>query len=403
MSESNAAGLLGGLKVLEFSHVMAAPTCGIMLADMGAEVVKVERAPHGDFMRENGPFVDGRSAPWAMVNRNKRSLALDMRNEGGRATLRRLMASADVFIENYRTGAVAHYGIAYEQIKDDCPELIYLSLSGFGQTGPYASRGGFDLVTQGMSGLMSVTGEGAGRPPVKVGSPVTDIGAGILSAMSILAAVVQRQRTGRGQFLDASLYEAGIVMTYWQSAIYLASGEIPHAMGSAHPLNAPYQSFKCADGWLNLGGANQSNWEKVVATIGAPELLEDPRFADNHLRLRNLPALEEILNEHFEKRTVAAWLEDLEAAGVPAGPVYDVAQMAADPQTRARNMIREVPDPDGPTQRVIGHPVKFSEAETEIRYPAPRLGQHSREVLAEYGLGSDEIEALVADGAVLAA
>ena len=401
MNETTDVSLLAGLKVLEFSHVMAAPTCGIMLADMGGDVVKVERAPHGDFLRDSAPMVDGRSAPFAMVNRNKRSLALDMRNQEGRATLRRLMASADVFIENYRTGAVAHYGIAYEQIKDACPQLIYLSLSGFGQTGPYASRGGFDLVTQGMSGLMSVTGEGPQRPPVKVGSPITDIGAGILSAMAILAAVIQRQRTGRGQFLDTSLFEAGITMTYWQSAIYHASGEIPRAMGSAHPLIAPYQAFQCADGWLNLGAANQNNWEKVVAIIGALELLEDPRFADSNLRLRNRVALEEILNAHFEKRTVAQWLEELEAAGVPAGPVYDVAQMSADPQTQARNMIREVSDPDGPTQRVIGHPVKFSDAETEIRYPAPRLGQHSREVLTEYGLSSDEIEALVGEGAVL--
>ncbi len=402
MNDEAKEGLLGGLKVVELSHVMAAPTCGLMLADMGADVVKVERAPDGDDTRRMAPLIDGRSAPFAMVNRNKRSLAVNMRDAQGRAALRRMLRFADVFIENYRTGAMEHYGLGYEQIRHDCPGLIYLSLSGFGHTGPYAARGGFDLVAQGMSGLMSITGEGPDGPPVKVGAPVTDIGAGIIAAMAVLAAVIQRGRTGRGQKLDTSLFEAGITMTYWQSAIYLASGEIPRAMGSAHPLVAPYQAFRCADGWLNLGGANQANWEKVVALLAAPELLDDPRFADANSRLENLAPLVEILNGHFETRTVAEWLALLEQAGVPAGPVYDVAQMAADPQTAARRMIREVADPEGPTQRVLGHPVKYSDAETEIAHPAPRLGQHSRQVLAEYGFASGEIEALVAGGSILA-
>ncbi len=390
------SSLLDDLKVVELSHVMAAPTCGMMLADMGADVIKVERLPAGDDLRRSAPHIDGYSVPYAMMNRNKRSLAVNLKSAAGRGALRDLIMSADIFIENYRPGAMAHFGIAYDDLKEAHPGLIYLSLSGFGATGPYAERGGFDLVAQGMSGLMSITGEGPGRPPVKVGAPATDISAGILAAMGILAAVNQRHRTGRGQFVDTSLFEAGIMLTYWQSAIYFGSGEVPGAMGSAHPLMAPYQAFETADGWINVGAANQANWEKLTECLEAPELALDPRFADGNDRRANLAPLVEILSRHFRRLGSDDWLARLEEFGIPAGPVLDVKQVSEDPQTQARDMVREIGGGGHPPIRVLGHPVKFSESSTAIRRPAPRLGQHSREVLAEIGYDDARISALAA-------
>ena len=259
--------MLDGLRVIELSHVMAAPTCGLMLSDMGADVIKVERLPGGDDIRNLAPFVDGVSNPFAMMNRNKRGIALNLRTDGGKSVLKKLILDADVFIENYRAGVMEHYGVGHDQVKDGNSKLIYCSVSGYGRTGPLADKGGFDLVAQGMSGLMSITGEGAGRPPVKVGAPVTDITAGTLAAMGILGALVSRGRTGKGQYLDTSLFEAGIMHTYWQSSIYFGSGEVPEAMGSAHPLMAPYQAFQTLDGWINVGSANQGLWEKLVVLL----------------------------------------------------------------------------------------------------------------------------------------
>lgn len=394
------ASLLGGLKVIELSHIMAAPTCGQLLADMGADVIKVERLPAGDDTRRFGKSVGGDSAAFAMMNRNKRGLALDLKTDSGRAALHRMIAQADVFIENYRKGAMEHYGIGWEDMHKANPRLIYCSISGFGRTGPYAGRGGFDLITQAMSGIMSITGEGPGRPPVKVGAPITDITAGMLAALGICGAVIARARTGAGQYIDTSLYEAGIVHTFWQTAIYMATGEVSQAMGSAHPLSAPYQAFKTSDTWVVVGAANQNTWLKFVAAIGAPELAGDPRFSQTIDRMENLDALIETLNAILAQRTTAQWLEVLEAAGVPAGPVYDIAEMVDDPHTRARGIIAQVPAATGGEFAAIGHPVKYSAAATGIGRGAPLMGEHSREVLAEFGFTGDEIETLIGEGAV---
>jgi crotonobetainyl-CoA:carnitine CoA-transferase CaiB-like acyl-CoA transferase len=401
MTEAAKSGLLAGLRVIEMSHVMAAPTCGMMLADMGADVIKVERASGGDGVRRNAPHIDGYSAPFTMMNRNKRGVAVNTKTPEGLAALRRMIGAADIFIENYRPGAMDHYGIGYDDLKTDFPGLIYCSLSGYGKGGPLGHLGGFDLVAQGMSGLMSITGEGAGRPPVKVGSPVTDIAAGILAAMSILAAVVQRSRTGEGQMVDTSLFEAGIALTYWQSAIHLASGEIPGAMGSAHPLMAPYQAFQTSDGWVNVGAASQATWEGLVKCLADPALGEDPRFVDNLGRMEHLDDLVAELTPRFLKKSTENWLKLLAEFDVPAGPVLNVEQMALHPQTIARNMIRDVPGGDRPDMKAIGHPVKFSAAETAITRPAPRLGEHSREVLLESGYSESEADALIASGALV--
>lgn len=400
MTNANT-GLLHGLKVIEMSHIMAAPTCGQMLADMGADVIKVERVPGGDDTRRFGESTDGDSAAFAMMNRNKRGLAVNTKSEEGRAALHRIIAQADVFIENYRKGAMEHFGIGWEEMHKVNPRLIYCSVSGFGRTGPYAERGGFDLITQGMSGIMSITGEAPGRPPIKVGAPITDITAGILSATGILGAVVSRYETGQGQYVDSSLYEAGILHTFWQTAIYHATGEIPQPMGSAHPLSAPYQAFPTKDTSLVVGAANQSTWLKFVEAIDSPHLAEDPRFETSNSRMTNLDALVETLTEILSHRTTAAWLEKLEAAGVPAGPVYDVKEMSEDPHTIARGMIAKVPAGTGGEHSVIAHPVKYSADPTSIRRGAPLLGEHSREVLAEFGFAADEIDGLIGSGAIV--
>jgi crotonobetainyl-CoA:carnitine CoA-transferase CaiB-like acyl-CoA transferase len=397
------AGPLAGLKVVELSHIMAGPTCGLMLADMGANVIKVERFPGGDDTRRTiPPEIDGESAAFMMMNRNKRGIAIDLKRAGGKQILERLLQDADVLIENFRKDTLDRLGFGYEMLRQKNPGLIYCSLSGFGRSGPYADRGGFDLVAQGMSGLMSITGEGPGRQPVKVGAPMTDITAGILAAMGILAAYVHRLKTGQGQIVDTSLFEAGITQTYWQSAIYLATGVSPGPMGSAHPLMAPYQAFQTKDGWLTVGSANQANWERLLKVLEAEALNEDPRFADNAGRINNLPELVEALSVYFHQRTTAEWLERLDASGVPAGPVLSIAEMHANPQTQAREMVVEVRHSRLGPVKTLGLPVKFSQTPGSIRHGAPLLGEHSREILREHGYEEAEIEILINQGAVFA-
>lgn len=401
-STSDRTGPLLGMKVLEASHVMAGPTCGLMLADLGADVVKVERLPGGDDTRRAvPPEIRGESAAFMMMNRNKRGIGLNLKSEKGREVFRRLAGNRDVVIENYRKGAMEALGLGYDRLKSDNPGLIYCSLSGFGQTGPYADRGGFDLIAQGMSGLMSITGEGPGRAPVKVGAPMTDITAGILAALGIVAAYAHRQRTGEGQLVDTSLLEAGIVHTYWQSAIFLATGVSPVAMGSAHPLMAPYQSFETRDGWVNVGAANQSNWERLLEVLGASELGCDPRFADNAGRMNHLAALVDQLTPYFRSQTTASWLEKFQASGIPAGPVLSIAAMHADPQVKARRMVTEVPHSRLGQVETLGTPIKFSATPTSLTRGAPQLGEHTLEVLREAGYGDRETEALEAEGAIL--
>jgi crotonobetainyl-CoA:carnitine CoA-transferase CaiB-like acyl-CoA transferase len=389
------------MKVIELAHIMAGPVCGLMLADMGASVIKVEKYPGGDDSRRFlPPALDGESAAFMVMNRNKRGIALDLKADAGKEVLRRLLADADAVIENYRAGTMESLGFGYEALRKANPGLIYCSLSGFGRTGPYAERGGFDLIAQGMSGLMSITGEGPGRPPVKCGAPITDITAGVLAAMGILAAYTHRLKTGEGQAIDTSLFEAGIIHTYWQSAICFATGLSPGPMGSAHPLNGPYQAFETADGWITVGAANQKNWLRLIEVLGAEELGADRRFSDNSSRMANLKALEAELTPYFHRQPSAAWLEKFEAAGLPAGPVLDIAGMHADPQTLAREMVTTVSHPVAGLVQTIGLPVKFSETPGAVDQAAPLLGQHSGEILAEHGYSKEDIDALIRQGAV---
>jgi crotonobetainyl-CoA:carnitine CoA-transferase CaiB-like acyl-CoA transferase len=400
---TGTGGPLAGLKVIELAHIMAGPACGLMLADMGADVIKVEKVPGGDDSRRFlPPDIDGEAASFMMMNRNKRGIAVNLKEPGGKDVLKRLLKTADVVIENYRMDTMDKLGLGYDDLKQDNPGLIYCAISGFGRTGPYAERGGFDLIAQGMSGLMSITGEGPGRPPVKMGAPITDITAGILAAMAVSAAYVHKLKTGEGQQIDTSLFEAGIVHTYWQSAIGLATGTAPGPMGSAHPLNGPYQAFQTSDGWITLGAANQKNWLGLLDVLEAPEIADDPRFRENADRMANLADLEAVLNDIFLRHSTDDWLSRLEAAGVPAGPVLTVNQMHDDPHALARDMIVEVEHSRIGPVKTIGLPVKFSKTPGRVATGAPVYGEHTREVLAEYGYDKAAVEELIAAGAVVA-
>ena len=401
VTNQKGTGPLKGLKVIDLSHIMAGPACTMLLADMGADVIKVEKIPGGDDARRMvPPTVGDESAAFLIMNRNKRGIALNLKTEAGRGVLSRLLQDADVLIENYRRGTMEKMGFGYDVLHVLNPRLIYCSISGFGRTGPYADRGGFDLVAQGMSGLMSITGERQGSPPMKAGAPVTDITAGMLACVGVLAALHARESSGQGQMVDTSLFEAGITLTYWHSAICFATGQAPGPMGTAHPLNAPYQAFPASDGWITVGAANQENWLRLLEALGAPELGNDPRFANNAERMRNLSELTAVLTPLFQRRSVAEWQCRLEESGVPAGPVLDIAQMHADPQALARDMIVETTHPTAGNVKSIGLPIKFSDTPGGVRRAAPVLGQHTREVLREHGFSDAEIDEMAAQGAI---
>lgn len=394
-------GPLEGMRVLELAHIMAGPVCGLMLADLGADVIKVERPDGDDTRRFLPPDIKGESAAFMMMNRNKRGISLDLKTDDGRNVLLKLVEKADVLIENYRHDTMDKLGLGYERLKAINPALIYCEISGFGRTGPYANRGGFDLIAQGMSGLMSITGEGLDRPPVKAGAPVTDITAGILGALGIVSAYTHRLRTGEGQRVDTSLFEAGVTHTYWQSAIFFATGIAPGPMGSAHPLNAPYQAFETQDGWVNIGGANQNNWKRVLEIIGAPELQDDERFSSNEQRMAHLDALVEVLTTYFKTRDTEHWIKELEAKGIPVGPVLSIDEMQSHPQTLARDMVVTTDHPVAGTVKTIGLPIKLSGSPGGVVRPSPRLGEHSSEILREAGYTTAEITNLIESGAVI--
>jgi crotonobetainyl-CoA:carnitine CoA-transferase CaiB-like acyl-CoA transferase len=394
-------GPLAGMRVLDLSHVMAGPVCGLMLADMGADVIKVERIPIGDDSRQMlTPSIAGESPAFMMMNRNKRGIALDLKKPQGQEVLKRLVKTADALIENYRKGTMEKFELGYDALKGINPGLIYCEISGFGRTGPMADQGGFDLVTQGMSGLMSITGEGPGRPPVKVGAPVTDITAGLLACVGVCAAYAHKLKTGQGQRVDTSLFEAGIIQTYWQSAIAFATGASPGPLGSAHPLSAPYQAFETRDGWITLGTSNQKTWSQFLEALDAPDIAGDPRFKDNAGRMMHRPQLVDALAPHFKKRSTKEWLDLLAKAGVPAGPVLSITEMHAHPQTAARDMVLSVDHAKAGTVLTLGLPIKFSGTPGGVACGAPVYGQHTREILQEAGYQSAEIDQLVAENVV---
>ncbi len=390
---------LEGVRVLDMTQIMAGPFCAMLLADLGAEVIKIENPRGGDDSRRMAPpYYNGESAAFLAVNRNKYGLALDIRTERGKELLWELIDSADVLIENFRPGTMDRLGFGYEQAHARNPRLVYCSISGFGHTGPYSERGGFDLVAQAMSGVLSVTG--SPEEPTKVGVPISDLNAGLFASHAILAALLARARTGEGQYIDTSLFEAALAYTIWESNEYWASGQPPQRLGTAHRLSAPYQVFATADGWIAIGAANQRNWERLARAIDRADLLDDPRFASNAERMANLPALVETLTATLKTRPTQEWLPLLDQAEVPAGPVMTLDQVYAHPQTRARNMEMEVEHPIAGRVHAIGFPVKYSATPPRIYRPAPVLGQHTFEILQSLGLSAEECKQLEDEGVV---
>jgi crotonobetainyl-CoA:carnitine CoA-transferase CaiB-like acyl-CoA transferase len=397
------SGPLAGVRVLELAQIMAGPTTGLMLADLGADVIKVEKLPGGDDSRGyREPRINGVSAPFLMMNRNKRGIALNLKHPRGKEILLRMVRDADVLTENYRTGTLDKLGLGYEVLSAVNPGLIYCAITGFGLDGPLADKGGFDLIAQGFAGLMSITGEPGGAP-AKTGNPVSDISAGNLAVIGILAAYVHKLKTGRGQVVDTSLMEAALQQTYWHAAIYFPTGQSPGPTGSAHVLSAPYQAFHARDGWINLGGANQANWERIAEVLGHPEWRDDPRFRTNTDRMANLEELVRLMNTVLFTRTRTEWIERFDAAGVPCGPVHSIGEALSHPQTVARGMVVETQHPAAGPTKAIGCPVHFSATPAAVTRPAPVLGEHTREVLRDYGYSDDEIDGFVADGVVQAA
>jgi len=394
-------GPIHGVKVLELAQIMAGPTCGLMLADLGAEVIKIEKIPGGDDTRRFlPPDVNGEAAAFMMMNRNKRGMALDLKTKEGVEVFKRLVKQADVVVENFRKGTLEKLGVGYEELKKINPKIILCEISGYGRTGPYADKGGFDLIAQGMSGLMSITGESKGKPPMKVGAPVTDITAGILAATGVLAALVSRATTGVGQRVDTSLYEAGIVHTYWQSAIASATGVAPGPLGSAHPLTAPYQAFQTKDKWITVGASNQNTWLKLIDALGVKQLQENEKFNSNANRMKNLTELTELLKKELVKKTAEEWLKLFDEKGLPCGPINTVTEMFEDPQTIERKMIVDVKNTKAGSFKAIGMPIKFSETKVEDTKESPTFGQHTKQILLDHGFKSEEIDSLMKQGVV---
>ena len=391
---------LKNIKVLDVSQIMAGPYCTMVLGDMGAEVIKVEKANGGDDSRQMGPYVNDESTCFSQINRNKKSISLNLKDERARAIFYRLANDADVIVENYRPGVTKSLGIDYEAIKMINPGIIYCSISGYGQTGPYSNKGGFDLVAQGMSGLMSMTGE-PGRRPVKTGIAVYDIGAGITAVYSILAAFIHKMNTGEGQQIDIAITECGLPWFSWEAAAYFSEGTVPEATGWRHRVSAPYQAVKTQDGYMMLGCANQRTWERFCQdVIARDDLIADERFLTNSDRGRNVEQLERVLEEILSLRETAHWLDRCDIAGVPAGPINNFAQAVQDEHFLARGMVEEIDHPVIGKMKTIGFPSKFSGTPSQIRYPAPLFAQHTDEILYGAGLSAEEVSNLRQEGCI---
>jgi crotonobetainyl-CoA:carnitine CoA-transferase CaiB-like acyl-CoA transferase len=392
---------LQDVTILDCTQVLAGPYCGRILADLGANVVKVEKPDGGDDVRKGGTMsLAGDSPQFHALNRNKRSLAIDLHDPRGKELLLRLVDKADVLLENFRPGTMERLGLGFETVHARNPRLVYCSISGFGQTGPYRERGGFDLVAQGMSGLMSMTGY-PDMPPAKVGVPVTDLSAGMFGALGILAALMSRERTGEGQHVDTSLLEAGISFTVTESAYLWAAHEVAFPNGSAHRNRAPYQAVRSLDGYVIVATGTDGTWDKLIEAIDRQDLPADERFATNRARVKNCPALIVELEKTLIAQPTAYWVERLNQFGCPAGPIYDIEQVYQDPHVQAREMEVHVQHPLAGDIGQIGFPVKFSGTPARIRTPAPVLGEHTEEVLREMLAVNQEILDELIDAGVL--
>jgi len=389
---------LDGVKVLDFTAIMAGPYCTLMLADMGADVVKIESFPEGDGSRRFDPKVNGESYCFAVLNRNKRSVALNLKDPRGRDVFLKLARDADIVIENYRPGVTRNLGIDYPAIRAVNPDVIYASISGFGQTGPYSRKGGFDIIAQGMSGIMTMTGEPGGRP-AKVGIAMNDIAAGTTALYSILGAYIKRLKTGEGVYLETSLMEAGMAWTYWEFGAWFGGGEIPTATGTRHRRSTPYQAYRTQDAYVTVGANNEKLWSAFcTGVLERPDLMEDERFRTRGARLKNIDALQDEIEKVLATHPTGHWVAKLDAAGVPGGPVFNYVQAFDNEHAKARHMVAEIDHPRIGRMKILGNPVKASAELARSRLPAPWLGQHSAEVLKGLGYTDAQIASLFAGG-----
>jgi crotonobetainyl-CoA:carnitine CoA-transferase CaiB-like acyl-CoA transferase len=383
---TKAASLpLDGVKVIEFCQVAAGPFCGMLLADMGADVIKIEHPGGGDSMRAWPPLNAGFSENFASLNRNKRSVTLDLKDPAQRKAAQDLCRTADVVIENNRPGAMARNGLGYSQIRTDNPRIVYCSISGFGQEGPRAQEGGFDVTVQAEAGVMSVTGEPGGAP-VKCGVPISDFSTGLYAAFSVVSALRDVERHGVGRNIDVSLLGSTLAVAALQTSEYFGTGIAPRKLGSAHPRNAPYQAFRAADGYFVMAAGNDKLWSSVCDVVGRDDLRADPRFVSTAERARNQEALRVLLEAIFQDRTSAQWLAAFRAAGVPCAPINTYAEALSDPQVEAMGWIQTITLPSGATARTFGNPVRFDGATLAVTRNPPALGEHNVEVLGDFGL-----------------
>ncbi len=391
---------LEGVNVLDLTNVMAGPYCSMVLGDMGADVIKIENFPDGDSSRRFDPKVNDESYCFAVLNRNKKSLALDMKDARGREIFGKLAARADIITENFRPGVVKKLGIDYDSVRQFNQGVVYASMSGFGQTGPYGKKGGFDIIAQGMSGIMMMTGYPGGRP-AKVGIAMNDIASGVTALYGILGAYIGKLRSGKGQYLETSLLEAGLSWMAWEFGAYFGGGEVPTATGTRHRRAAPYQAYRTGDGYVTVGANGDKLWKNFCTMVCAkPEWLTDARFATTPVRLQNNDALEQEIEAVFAAQPTAHWVEKLDAAGVPGGPVFGYEQIMHDEHIKARNMVVDMEHPIIGSMKAMGLPIKSTGELTSIRKPAPWLGQHSAEVLRSIGYAGGDIEALFAGGVI---
>ncbi|MEW6751716.1 MAG: CoA transferase [Candidatus Latescibacterota bacterium] len=399
-SASGSPPLLEGVRVLDLTRVLAGPYATMVLADLGAQVVKVELPRLGDEARHFGPFQNGESAYFTSINRGKQSLTLDLRQRRGQEVARRLAAASEVLVENFRPGTMAAFGLDYQRLRPHNPRLVYASVSGFGQTGPYAQRPAYDIIIQAMGGIASITGM-PGGPPVRVGTSIGDLGAALFAVIGILAALGRARQTGQGQHLDLSMLDCQVALLENAVARFAVSGEVPGPLGSRHPSITPFQFFPAADGHIVVAAGNDRLWQGLCQALGAGELAADPRFATNPLRTEHHGELEPVLAARFRGHGVAHWCRLLGEAGIPCGPISDVEDLFADPQVAARGMIAQVDHPQAGRQRMAASPLRFSAAPSPPLRPAPLLGQHTDEVLAEVlGMGAEERDGLRRDGVI---